>query len=362
MTQIPDNIAEIEKKLASASSLSKVADISFLGPLNHNDYKGIYSGGISISNRLKKRELTRAEIAGIEKDVPRFMTKAREGGRVRCIDGRILKDLLDAFEGGDRKKTQELLDRPLGFQTPGGVPYMGLAYRIASGQIEKDLSFDNDMEHVAAGLARGDFPYLIGGHIDEHARWPNTGCGAIDQVDATLIKASDPSAIHEIYYWAKQLAYKDLWDEEIFDASIGRIVRLQGIRDKYLLHDKQSNEFTYKRKAIEIVERFSEPGENNMPPLADDHLEAFVVVNKLPGYTFNTDLFYLHNRRVGASGRAVQAFGWDVWSSRLMGNYFFNQDREMMKAYFHTRVILGVAALMVLTDGSPALISIADKD
>jgi hypothetical protein len=214
------------------------------------------------------------------------------------------------------------------------------------------------MEHVAKSLRTSNFPFVIGGHIDEHAPWPNTGCGAIDHVDSTLRKASDPEAIHSIYYWAKKIAYEDLWDEEVFDAAIGRIVRLQGIRDKYLLLDPKTKEFTYKRKAIEIVERFSEPDEDNMPPLTDEHLEAFIVVNKLPGYTFNSDLFYMQNRSVGKAQKAVQAFGWDIWSSRVMGNFFFDKKRPMVKAYFHARLILGIAALMVLTDGSPRVISI----
>jgi hypothetical protein len=101
----------------------------------------------------------------------------------------------------------------------------------------------------------------------------------------------------------------------------------------------------------------SQTGEDNMPPLAGQHKEDFAVVNKLEGYTFNTDLFYLANMKTNGS----QAFGWDVWSSRKMGEFFYPKDEQKAKMYFHTRLILGIAALMVLTDGSQRVIKIGNQ-
>ena len=86
---------------------------------------------------------------------------------------------------------------------------------------------------------------------------------------------------------------------------------------------------------------------NSVSVLEGQHHEALLVVNLVPATTLSSNRFAMDH-----SG--AQAFGYDLWRSRQLAQMLFPMPSQQLdrERFIHARVMLTIATLMALTDGS----------
>ncbi len=242
--------------------------------------------------------------------------------KTRCIDGRHDPDLDEAA---------------LGPQVPGGAPGAALAYRL--GVDKDDLTrgtFTGDAEMmIEAYLRHGLSP---GGHRDNGEHADDVGCGAIDGLHAVLQCMIDPQLVED----HKRLV------RAILDVDFDRDHYLRVLGAGLVLRSRSAAYFAGRGEILDLLER---KAPSSVSVLEGRHQEGWVVVNLVPGTT-------LSSNRFAADHDGVQAFGYDLWRSRQLADMLFplpsnHLDRER---FIHARVMLTVATLMALTDGSLPLL------
>ncbi len=260
--------------------------------------------------------------ADVAADLDRFYVPVDPRAKTRCIDGRHDPALDEAN---------------LGPQVPGGAPGSALAYRL--GVDKDDLTrgtFTGDAEMmIEAYLRLGLAP---GGHRDD-AAGDGVGCGAIDGLQSVLDCMTNPRLVED----HKRLV------KSILDEHFNRDHYLRVMGAALVLQSRSTGYFHGRSEILDLLERTA-PGSVSM--LEGHHREALVVVNLVPGTT-------LASNRFAAQHEGLQAFGYDLWRSRQLVGALFplpSQDVDRQR-FIHARVMLTIATLMALTDGSlPALI------
>ena len=114
--------------------------------------------------------------------------------------------------------------------------------------------------------------------------------------------------------------------------------------------DRHSSIDVYKRQfhdRSEILDLLDRKAPGSVSTLRGRHPEAFVIVNLVEGTTMSSNRF-------AADHAGSQAFGYDLWRSRQLVQALFplpshQIDRER---FIHARVMITIATLMALTDGS----------
>lgn len=250
-----------------------------------------------------------------------YYVPAHPQAKTRCIDGR---------------HDPHFDETHLGPQVPGGAPGAALAYRL--GVDKDDLTrgtFYNDAEMMIDSYLRlGLSP---GGHRDDSSEGEVVGCGAIDGMDAIVDNMTNPQLVED----HKRLVKALLGNE--FD------------RDNYLrvlgaglvLRSRSRGYFAGRGEILDLLEQKA-PG--SVSTLEGRHQESFVVVNLVPGSTFSSNRF-------ADDHQGMQAFGYDLWRSKQLAMSLFplpsqevDRDRFVM-----ARVMITIATLMTLTDGSQRL-------
>lgn len=238
--------------------------------------------------------------------------------KTRCIDGR---------------HDPELDEANLGPQVPGGAPGSALAYRL--GVDKDDLTrgtFTGDAElMIEAYMRLGLSP---GGHRDDLEQADGVGCGAIDGLQAVLDCMTNPHLVED----HKRLV------KTILDVDFNRDHYLRVMGAGLVLQSRSVAYFHGRGEILDLLERKA-PG--SVSVLRGRHCEAFVVVNLVEGTT-------LSSNRFAADLGGPQAFGYDLWRSRQLVQALFPlPSQEVDRARFiHARVMLTIATLMALTDGS----------
>ena len=90
---------------------------------------------------------------------------------------------------------------------------------------------------------------------------------------------------------------------------------------------------------------------HGVPVLHGDHHECIVVINTVPGTTFET-------KRFSEDHQGIQAFNYDVWrtiefADKLFADHTVEGSKE---SFVIARVMTAVATLMVLIDGTQRLV------
>ncbi len=238
--------------------------------------------------------------------------------RTRCIDGRHDPALDEAN---------------LGPQVPGGAPGSALAYRL--GVDKDDLTrgtFTGDAEMmIEAYLRLGLSP---GGHRDDDVAGEGVGCGAIDGLQSVLDCMTDPRLVED----HKRLV------KTILDQHFNRDHYLRILGAGLVLQSRAEGYFHGRGDILDLLERKA-PGSISM--LEGHHREVLVVVNVVDGTT-------LASNRFAADHDGWQAFGYDLWRSRQLVQSLFPLPTQQVdrERFIHARVMLTIATLMALTDGS----------
>ncbi len=258
----------------------------------------------------------------IASELDEYYVPTNAGARTRCIDGRH-DPVLD--------------ESRLGPQVPGGAPGAALAYRL--GVDKDDLTrgtFYNDAETMIDAYARlGLSP---GGHRDNHVRDQGVGCGAIDGIDSVLERMTDPALVED----HKRLV-KTILDE---DFNRDNYLRVMGAG--LVLRSRSNDYFAGRDAVLDELERKA-PG--SVSVLEGSHQEVLLIVNYEAGST-------LASNRFSHDHGGMQAFGYDIWRSKQLATMLFplpsqSHDRER---FVMARVMITIATLMALTDGSQRLL------
>lgn len=261
-------------------------------------------------------------VGGWPAGLDRYYVTVDDRAKTRCIDGRHDPGLDEAA---------------LGPQVPGGAPGAALAYRL--GVDKDDLTrgtFTGDAEMMVESYLRlGLSP---GGHRDDGERAGDVGCGAIDGLQAVLDCMINPQLVED----HKRLV------RTILDVDFDRDHYLRVLGAGLVLRSRSAAYFAGRGEILDLLER---KAPNSVSVLEGRHQEGWVVVNLVPGTT-------LSSNRFAADHDGVQAFGYDLWRSRQLAQLLLplpshQLDRER---FIHARVMLTIATLMALTDGSLSLV------
>ena len=274
-----------------------------------------WPGAISVDNRF-------IDVFKIMDTLEQYYVTTRPNAKTRCIDGRHDPDLDE---------------NDLGPQVPAGAPGAALAYRL--GVDKDDLTrgtFYNDVEMMIDSYLR--LGLAPGGHRDDSSNGEHVGCGAIDNANFILESMVSSDQIEDHKRLVKQLLGPHFWRDDYLRV-LGAGLVLKSRRESY---------FEDTNKIIDLLEH---KAPDSVSTLSGSHAEGIVIVNLVPGTTLSS------NRFANDFG-GVQAFGYDLWRSKQVAQALFPlPDQDIDRARFITaRVMLTIATLMALTDGSLPLL------
>ena len=318
-----------------------------------------WQGSISKSKRVSgNKELAKLyEAASNLDNLEQYYVHAFSDSRVRCIDGRLLFGYL--MPNG--LINQELANRDLGPQIPGGTPAAALANRVVSGEFTSGIYLSKDIREVADVYK--SLGINMGGHVDEHKDGHefDTGCGAIDRMIDIIDMTTNDEILQEVEVLCKAIL-GDGFDSDIFDVVVGRLHRMQSIKREYYRYDEKAHDYLYKKEAIDTLIKSAEQEHHPIAKLIGDHNEMLLVINFMKGTTFNRDKFWVEN-----DGQ-VQAFNYDIWESFDIASKLYPLDFtkhtsaeidanvRSQRTYIMVRTIYALGTAMVLTDGSLDLV------
>lgn len=274
----------------------------------------VWPGRISVEGKF-------VDVFKIIDNVNDYYVDTKPNVKSRCIDGR---------------HDPSLNEDELGPQVPAGAPGAALAYRL--GVDKDDLTrgtFYNDVETMINSYLRLNLG--PGGHRDDTSGADQAGCGAIDNVQSILDALVNSEHIDDHKRLVKQLLGPDFWRDDY--------LRILGAG--VVLEARASSYFDGSNKIIDLLEGKA-PG--SVRTLSGEHAEGIVIVNLVPNTTLSSNRF--------AEDFGIQAFGYDLWRSRQVAEALFPlPDQFTDRARFITaRVMLTIATLMALTDGSLPLL------
>lgn len=316
------------------------ANYKNLGPINAilgEVSEDAWTGKISKSSRVKNNIdlLTKINSALRAENLENFYRQCNKNARTRCIDGRPLA-------GSDENSNQDL-----GPQVPGGTPMTALARRLVGfeGTLENAKLSDDISETMAAVQKIG---FMFGGHIDSASEdiSNKTGCGAIDNMPAILEKITTP----EFALIVKKMTMSLLGGEfnmSVFREVLGGLILIQGHRDSYFEKNSTGN-YKYIDKVMDELRSKS----NESDPVArltGSHNEVALVINTVPGTTFDRDSFS------ASTENQIQIFGHDFWQSKELASLLYS-DKKQANEFLTIRTMFAIATAMTLTDGSIDLI------
>lgn len=274
-----------------------------------------WPGHLSVQNRF-------VDIQQIVTKLENYYVPTKSDAKTRCIDGR---------------HDPELDEENLGPQVPAGAPGAALAYRL--GVDKDDLTrgtFLNDVDAmIDAYLRTGLSP---GGHRDDRGHEGTVGCGAIDSAQNILDYMTNSELVED----HKRLVKLLLADE------FNRDNYLRVLGAGLVLESRSNGYFAERGQIIDLLEQKC-PG--SVSTLEGEHNEGIVIVNFVPNTTLASNRF--------ADSFGVQAFGYDIWRSKQLAEALLPMPSQQLdRARFVTaRVMLSIATLMALTDGSLQLLA-----
>lgn len=295
-----------------------------------------WTGNISVASRLERKELTAQQVqqALQSSTLNKYFITATKRARMRCIDGRIT----DTY-------TQATADRPLGPQTSGGTAAAALCWRAASWGSLHTKGFTLSGDIGALSDLFHELGFETGGHISDHAPKGMTGCGAIDKLPDILHRITTPESQEQVRGILRALL-GDLYDRDITDMIVGRLVSLQGKQAEYFDRDEHTGNLRYREAAIKALRAQNPDG---VATLTGTHHEIALVVNTVKGTTFDQDKFAVDHDNL------LQIFNYDFWSTLDTAARLFD-DPLQQRRYIVCHALIGIGTAMVLTDGTLELI------
>jgi hypothetical protein len=200
--------------------------------------------GISLAKRIAADRQLAKKVDQVlaEASFKKYLVPADLAAPTRCIDGRRIK-------GWDTEP--RLQKRALGPKIAGATAHAALTHRIVEtdnlmADVRKGHIFDEDIKSVirqykAAGIG-------FGGHIDDHAKGWNTGCGAVDNINKILEKAQLPEPQQQLRGLTRAIL-GDAYDIDVVNGAVGRMLLLDAVKPQYMPKENldATKEFLYKK-------------------------------------------------------------------------------------------------------------------
>lgn len=274
---------------------------------------GVWPGSVGSSDTTITTE-------AIIDQLDKFYVATTTTAATRCIDGR---------------NDPKLDESSLGAQMPGGAPGAALAHRLG---VDVDditrATFINDAETMIDTFMRLDL--TPGGHKDDQASDGHVGCGALDSMEAIVTNMTDPRYVEDHKRVVKTLLDTEFRREDYLRV-LGAALVLRSRSDEYF------------KDTGEVLGMLEERAPGSVATLEGTHKEAFVFVNLVEDTTFSSNRF---SQEFG-----VQAFGYDLWRSKQLASqlFGFSPNGARYTSFVHARVMLTVATLMTLTNGTQRL-------
>jgi hypothetical protein len=246
-----------------------------------------------------------------------------------CSDGRVWGKLFEKVNGAMRWFKRSL-NRPKVF---GGGITMGTAAMLGLGEAdgqELNQAFSTTVERFQ------DKMIGFGAHTDSHneSHPKNCGCGAIDKAPQILSNA--------LKFEDKIRGTLTAFGIDNDDPGVGNIFgNLRSFSNKI---DAEA----YSGK--EVSEAITENG-GFIKELAGDHLEMYIVLNNVEGYT--VDQHYIRE----ISDDKVQVFAVDVWRLKQLAQRLYDNDTERHQA-FVSMLVYTLATAATLTKGDLPVYSV----
>lgn len=317
--------------------------------------------GVSLERRLEKDPKLQKLIQKSLKptNLKKYIVVEDDSAPTRCIDGRILVGW---------KPNSKASKRHLGPKVAGGTVHAALAHRIVDTEnLRENLLFEEDLKYVIERFK--DIGIGSGGHIDDHQTGYNTGCGAVDNINLILDRLQRPEHQEQLRGLSKLILGEAYDAKNLINEVIGRMLYLDALKPTYMpkKDNDPTGEFLYKKTVMKIIKAQASQAQETVPALTGTHNEVAVILNFVPGTTFDTDHFSYDNNN------QIQVFGWDVWhmyeEARRLYRYDMydklisqNEAINNRMKYVITRTLLGISTLMVLTDGSLKLITVTSPE
>lgn len=250
-----------------------------------------------------------------------FYVSVEPHAATRCIDGR---------------HDPRLDEMHLGPQMPGGAPGAALAFRL--GVDDSDLTkatFFDDAESMIDTFLR--LSLSPGGHKDDQAHDGRVGCGALDSMAGIVANMTDPQLVEDHKRLVKTLLADDFSRDDYLRV-LGAALVLRSRSDEY-----------FRDNAL-VLDTLEQKSPGSVSVLEGSHEEAYVIVNLVEDTTFSSNRF--------ATDSGVQAFGYDLWRSKQLADRLFglSDSGVSYQRFMHARVMMTIATLMTLTDGSQRII------
>lgn len=305
----------------------------------------LWTGGISVAARVASDKQLERRIEAVLKPsaLADYFSLCDVASSTRCIDGRLLDGYMEDLA---------LQSIPLGPQVPGGTAISALTRRIMHAEpMTNHITFTDDLDHVLTIFKRKGLAY--GGHIDNHEHPEgNTGCGAVDRVPEILACIANPRAQRQIRGLTEKLLGVR-YDDSAVDGLLGRIIHLQSVAAHYFNVDPKTGVYKYKQRVVEELQRQGD----HVARLVGPHYEVGLVVNAMPGTTFDRDRFSV------ANNNQIQLFNYDFWFTQYVADKLYpvnhnvsyavaKQNLRLQHEYILCRTLFAVAVALVLTDGS----------
>ena len=297
---------------------------------------GWNKNGVSVKSRIRSGEISQAKIDQFtnSETLERYFIPADDSAPMRCVDGRTSTISKKRIDGGEQI-TDERAVAPM---IPGGTPGSALVHRIISNEEPAGKTLTRDIRDIVAEF--DSLGIQIGGHIDEDEHDDRTGCGAIDKIPEIFDILSDEGSRTQIHKLTKDLLGNN-FDPGAANEIFKKTARLHDHRDHYL--ERKGNKFPYRPQTMKILR---EHNPNTVETMVGRHNEVALVVNTVSDTTLNRAKLNQDSKG------AVQVFNYDVWTSVRIAEKLYPGDERMQKLYLTGRVMLAIAIMMALTDGS----------
>jgi hypothetical protein len=310
---------------------------------------GFGEGRISVKERINNGEMSQDELrAGAEiitNDPEVFSITDIDAVDDGCGDGRQAARIFRIVDEktGEMKEFNKSRRRAKLFG--GGLVVASSMWRAISGPTHHQETVLEDRQFIAGKLSKLNIEY--GAHTDNHAKGEACGCGAIDQYPKITANALKYRANIEA---TLQVLYGESYEENI-PAIESVFATYQAISDDEMYFSNAAGKTT-----MDLIQQDGAV----VKELADEHLEAYIVLNDIEGTTFDQRKFDIKLKNAGVESEP-QAFVVDIWRGRMYAdaaakiaaekipNIDFEEARKKAYADFLIRT-LAVASTLTAGD------------
>ena len=308
------------------------------GKASGNGYQGTISA--------KELQIDSEQLKNYERLIEQCYVNVVPGAPDRCGDGRATILLP---QKSDSTKWLSMLDeikgQALGPQLFGGTFGEALPYRIATDNFALKQTAYEDFIDLVEALHAADIDFVPGSHSDEHASDSMIGCGKKDKHSLIIAKMANFGVRPILENQAGLIASEYIEPgaiEPTFKSVVAEIDEINLPENKARYLGTKGDEQQFKHQVFEAVKEINDKA---APQVKGKHKEAFVIINYVPGQTFNTNWF------VNEVADQVQAFNVDFWRVAQRADALFSDNPAAKNRYIMTAAVDTIATAMVLTAG-----------